>query len=309
MIGKIVSLAVIIYLGTSNLRISILVAFIYLLIIARSRKENDKESFKSTTNNLSHSSDNKIEYGDDVDSPYANWQTTNYGVDSAEDIPVSSNYCVPAGTEGCKDPYKPSENDPHWCAVPNEQGGTVRCVQKCPPRACTQKMKIDNSSGIYGEDIPSVCSEGQVTSEDDSNFCCTPKEGESSCSCDPWKPAPGCPKYTTCGYVPKPEAEEECPYILVKQYKCPQPEAEMEMISTTPQPEGCPSVPKCPTPSRGNDGEKSSKSESDTQKVSWLQKLNINTTDPYLKQANTTLYKRNYPLPYQQNYDGFNIIQ
>jgi hypothetical protein len=310
MIGKIISLAVIIYLGTFNLRISILVAFIYLLIIARSRKETDQESFSATSNSLSHSSDDKIQYGDDLDSPYANWQTTNYGVDAAGDIPVSSNYCVPAGSEGCKDPYKPSENDPHWCAIPNEQGGAVRCIQKCPPSACTQKLSVDNSSGVYGESVPSECPEGQVTSQDDSNFCCTPKEGETTCSCNPWKPAEGCPKYTTCGQVPQPEStEEECPYVLVKQYKCPQPEAEMESDDDTTTPEGCPAVPTCPTPTRGNDGERNNSNSSNNNRVPWLQKLNLNTTDPYIKQANTTLYKRTHPLPYQQNYDGFKILQ
>jgi hypothetical protein len=308
MIGKLISLAVIIYLGTINLRISILVAFIYLLIIARSRKEIDKESFASTTTSFSHSSDDKIEYGDDVSSPYANWQTTNYGIDAAQDIPESSNYCVPAGTQGCKDPYVAAQNDPSWCAIPNEQGGTVRCIQKCPPRACTQKLKkIDNSSGIYGEeDVSRQCPEGQVTSEDDPEFCCTPKEGETSCYCNPCKTDFGCPKYTSCSPQPCPEEEEQCPYVLVKQYKCPKPEAEMEMDTTT-QPEGCPVVPSCPTPARGNDGER--RTTINEQKVPWLQKLNINTTDPYIKQANTTLFKRTHPMPYQQNYDGFNIIQ
>jgi len=304
-IGKIISLGVIIYLGTINLRISILVAFIYLLLIVRSRKENDKESFASSASNLSHPSDEKIRYGDDVDNQYANWQTTNY---TDEDIPSSSNYCVPAGSDGCKDPYVTSQNDPSWCAIPNSQGGTVRCIQKCPPSACSEKVKVDNSSGIYGEDVPSECPDGQITSEDDSNFCCTPKQGESSCSCNPWKSSPGCPKYTTCGQISPPEEEKECPYVLVKQYKCPNPEAEMEMDTTT-QPEGCPAVPTCSTSTIGNDGEKTNSKVKQPIQVPWLQKLGVNTTDPYLKQANSTLYKRNHPLPYQSSYDGFNINQ
>ena len=81
----------------------------------------------------------------------------------------------------------------------------------------------------------------------------------------------------------------------------------MEMDTTT-QPEGCPPVPSCPTPTRGNDGEKRNTQVQPIQ-VPWLQKLGVNTTDPYLKQANSTLYKRTHPLPYQSNYDGFNINQ
>tara|TARA_Y100000991_G_C21972969_1_gene350508 strand:+ start:29 stop:1090 length:1062 start_codon:yes stop_codon:yes gene_type:complete len=312
--GKIISLCVIIYLGTINLRIAILAAFVYLLLIARSRKELDKENFDSSTSQFSHHSDEQImQYGDDVDSPYANWQTTNY---SDGDIPSSSNYCVPAGTEGCKDPYVPAQNDPAWCAIPNQQGGAVRCIQKCPPTACTQKNKINNSSGIYGESIgadgsaltvTSECPPGQVTSEDDPDYCCKPKQGETSCFCNPCKTDFGCPKYTACNPQPCPEEEEQCPYILVKQYKCPQPEVESEM-STTPQPEGCPPVPSCPTPARGHDGEKRNTRTTPTQ-LPWLQKLGVNTTDPYLKQANTTLFNRTHPMPYQKSYDGFNIQQ
>lgn len=306
--GKLISLCVIIYIGTFNLRVSILLAFIYLLIISQSRKKYDLEKFDTVGSIYSHPSDNQMNYGDDVDNKFANWETTNY---TNGNIPTSSNYCVPAGSEGCKAPYRPSENDPHWCAIPNEQGGAVRCIQKCPPRACIQKMKIDNSSGIYGDDVPSECPEGQITSSDDPNFCCTPKDGESSCSCDPWQPEPGCPKYTTCGQVAPPEEEKECPYVLVKQYKCPQPEAEMEMAET-PKPEGCPPPPSCPQPKRGNDGELIGRQFGS--KLPWLQEmknqnLGINTTDPYIKQASQTLYKRSNPLPFQSNYDRFSIIQ
>ena len=303
MIGTIISLCIIIYVGTIDLKIAILLSFIYLLMIVRSRKETDKESFEISKSSLSHSSDNKMPYGDDEDSPYANWQTTNY---TDGDTPTSSNYCVPAGTDGCKDPYVASQNDPNWCAIPNEEGGNVRCIQKCPPRACTEK-----NSSSSGENITSECPSGQITSEDSPNFCCTPKKGESSCSCNPWKSHPGCPKYTTCGQISPPEEEEqkECPYVLVKQYQCSTSESEMETQTETENTaEGCPTVPSCSTSTRDTNGEKKNSNITPTQ-VPWLQKMGINTTDPYLKQANSTLYKRTHPLPYQSNYDGFNINQ
>lgn len=279
--GIMVSLIVIIFLGKYNLKISIITSFIYLLIIVKNRKENDKESFLNTTNSLSHYSDTNKQFEE-------------------QETPLENNYCIPAGEDGCQEPYKVSENNNQWCAIPNKQNGSVRCIQKCPPTVCTKKMSITNSENDV---ISSECSKGQIISQDDPQFCCSPLNGEKTCSCNPWKSNNGCPKYNNCGDLPQIEEEKsDCPYVMVKQYNCHkqniQEEESISQEQNIIQTENC-------SKNKMNYIQKTKKNNS-KKVVPWLKNMYVqNTTDPYISQTINSLNQRKKIT--QTNSDDFNI--
>lgn len=281
-LGIMISLIIIIFIGKYNLKISIVTGFIYLLIIVKNRKENDKESFLNTGISLSHYTDTQKKFED-------------------QETTIDNNYCIPAGEDGCQEPYKVSENNNQWCAIPNKQNGSVRCIQKCPPTVCTKKMSIVNSEN---EVISSECPDGKIISQDDPQFCCSPMNGEKSCSCNPWKSNNGCPKYKNCGDTQQIEEENmDCPYVMVKQYNCPtkntQEEETLYQEQNTIQTENC-------STNQNNYINQSQKNNS-KKVVPWLKNMyGNNTKDPYIDDTIKSLNKRRR-ITQNNSYDDFNV--
>ncbi len=270
------------YLGYKDTKLSVLVGFLYLLIVVKTQKESNKETF--------YQSDNK-------------------------DKPLS-NYCVPIDKSGgCPKGTTLSTNTPYWCS-PNTNNVDIKgqpvaatCVQYCPPKVCVAKGTNCKAPFVPSQDDPNKC-------------CIPDKSTPGVCYCGPSAgsdfKAGGekCPSCTTCGCQDQDsggqaeEEEEACDKEIIKIKVCKKPTA-APTVAPTPPPaeENCCKQIKCPTPGQPTPAPTPVPTPNPDNNL--FENKRQYVSDPYLKEDSRRLYERTNPYTngttQNNGYDDFNI--
>jgi len=319
-IGKIISLAIIIYIGTFNLPMALITAFIFLLLVVKSSSNQEKEAFENSNGDFYLSDWERGKFNPQMDGQgmkndnNKKYESNEFNSmddfgpmfsDDKKDDTRGTQWCVPASTfpsKQCEPPFQTSANDRNWCAINKggEGSGEVLCIQKCPPKTCMPRLD-DGKGGSSGCPMP-----GMQVSYDNPNYCCWPDKDENGnssgqCSCDPCADHPECPKQTTCeGICPEVEEEEiDCEIIQICAPKRPPPKEEEETVE-----EECVCVPcaPCEVPKRDYKGELPK-----NRRHSRIAADNVDPTDPFIKTTNRAMFRRQNPskLAYDPKYDVF----
>jgi hypothetical protein len=279
-IGRIIILCLIIYLGYKNTKLSILLGFLYLLIVVKTQKESNKETFYQSGN---------------------------------KDKPMS-NYCVHIDKSGqCPKGTTLSTNNSQWCS-PNNNNVDIKgqpvgatCVQYCPPKVCVAKGKDCKHPFQTSRDDPTKC----CIPDKNTGVCyCGPSAG-----LEYGAGGEKCPSCTMCGCQDEdgqPE-EETCDQeeIVIKVCKKPTP-APTVAPPPPPEPEDCCQKVACPTPGQApTPAPTSSPTSSPTPNDNNNNLFDIKrqyVSDPYLKEDSRGLYERTNPFTKgNSSYDDFNI--